>query len=257
MTISSNTLFHFTRSTDSLVGILRNEFKPSYCLEDYSLLPGAAPESPKVAIPMVCFCDIPLSQISEHLATYGDFGIGLSKDWGMKKGVSPVLYAYPGSSTAGALNAAGTRLAELRKESEQALKELGEETLVKLYPLLAHVKPYAGKIFRDDEWGDEVRFYNEREWRYVPSLDDPGPGYGYLLEQDFLDPVKRLIAQDYISAKVLSFDPDDIRYLIIPGDDDILPLRNQLYEIKEKYSTQTVDLLTTRVITAKQILEDF
>ena len=150
MPISSNTLFHFTRSAEALVGILKHEFTPHYCLEDYSVLPAAAPESPNIAIPMVCFCDIPLSQISEHLAKYGDFGIGLSKNWGMKKGVSPVLYAYPGSSTAAAISEAGKRLAQLRQESEQALKELGEEMLVKLYPLLAHVKPYSGKIFRDD-----------------------------------------------------------------------------------------------------------
>ena len=121
MPISSNTLFHFTRSAEALVGILKHEFTPHYCLEDYSVLPAAAPESPNIAIPMVSFCDIPLSQASEHLAQYGDFGIGLSKNWGMKKGVSPVLYAYPGSSTAAAISEAGKRLAQLRQESEQAL----------------------------------------------------------------------------------------------------------------------------------------
>lgn len=32
---------------------------------------------------MVCFCDV-----------YGHYGIGLTKEWGIRNGVSPVLYPY-------------------------------------------------------------------------------------------------------------------------------------------------------------------
>jgi len=44
------------------------------------------------AIPMVCFCDIPLSQLVSHIDTYGKYGLGMSKEWGIKKGLNPVIY---------------------------------------------------------------------------------------------------------------------------------------------------------------------
>src|ERR1017187_10890632 len=51
------------------------------------------------ALPMTCFCDIPLSQIADHISFYGDYGIGMSKKWGLTKGLNPILYVNKGSST--------------------------------------------------------------------------------------------------------------------------------------------------------------
>jgi Putative abortive phage resistance protein AbiGi, antitoxin len=41
---------------------------------------------------IVCFCDLPLSNLSEHLNFYGNYGIGLTKEWGIGKGINPVIY---------------------------------------------------------------------------------------------------------------------------------------------------------------------
>ena len=65
MAISSNTLFHFTPTAEYLVGILTNEFHPRYCLEKIALVEYEF----ELAYPMVCFCDIPLSQIKNHVKT--------------------------------------------------------------------------------------------------------------------------------------------------------------------------------------------
>ncbi|MFU0923178.1 abortive infection system antitoxin AbiGi family protein [Kluyvera sichuanensis] len=79
----SETLFHFTKSSDTLEIILKNGFWPRYCLEDIRWLEFTDVEY--VSYPMVCFCDIPLSRISEHVSFYGSFGLGVSKDWAKKK----------------------------------------------------------------------------------------------------------------------------------------------------------------------------
>lgn len=76
--LSANTLFHYTRSLDNLEGILTNEFSPRFCLESLSFH-QTMPER-EVAIPLVSFCDIPLSQIKSHVRLYGSYAIGLSKE---------------------------------------------------------------------------------------------------------------------------------------------------------------------------------
>src|SRR5688572_23249447 len=90
--ISANTLFHFTNSIDNLLNILRNEFRPRFCLENYNLLRLRVPAEVgfEFAVPMVCFCDLPLSQTGAHLSVYGDYGIGMTKVWGQRKGITPV-----------------------------------------------------------------------------------------------------------------------------------------------------------------------
>ena len=41
---------------------------------------------------MISFCDIPITLLDEHTSRYGVYGIGLSKDWGIKRGVTPTMY---------------------------------------------------------------------------------------------------------------------------------------------------------------------
>jgi hypothetical protein len=96
--ISSNVLFHFTKSLDNIVDILTSGFYPHYCPE-YLLGPTYTADAltdnpPSHAASMVCFCDLPLSLIKSHLNEYGQFGIGLKKQWGINHGVSPVFYIH-------------------------------------------------------------------------------------------------------------------------------------------------------------------
>jgi len=83
-------LFHFTKSMDVLQTILKEGFWPRYCLEDVQWQGHDTYEF--VAYPMVCFCDIPISRISEHVGFYGSYGIGLTKQWGIKNNLNPVFY---------------------------------------------------------------------------------------------------------------------------------------------------------------------
>jgi abortive phage resistance protein AbiGi (putative antitoxin) len=98
MNISSNSLFHFTDNIDTIFEILTNKFYGSYCKETLHYKEEKAP----MIIPMICFCDIPLKTISNY-AIYGKYGIGLTKEWGIKNKLNPVLYLEKNSELAHSL----------------------------------------------------------------------------------------------------------------------------------------------------------
>ena len=160
--ISANTLFHFTNDMKNLVGILRNEFRPHYCLEDLNpLFHLDFIEEDRylfeLAIPMVSFCDLPFSQARRHLAMYGDYGIGMTKEWGKRHGISPVLYIYQRSlNTKTISNFLARTIAKDAKKYDE------------LFVFGCFVKPYEGDFWRKSGIIPNVRFYDEREWRYVP-----------------------------------------------------------------------------------------
>ena len=64
--LSSDTLFHFT-NWENLVRILEEGFYSRFSLERVSFLKGKPAD---FAIPMVSFCDIPLSQIKNHVKNF-------------------------------------------------------------------------------------------------------------------------------------------------------------------------------------------
>ena len=98
MSPKSDNLFHFTKSIDFLKGILLNGFLPRYCLEDTSYL-----TIEYIGYPMICFCDIPISRIGDHTAFYGNYGLGMTKEWGLRNNLAPLLY----TPTSGALTVSG------------------------------------------------------------------------------------------------------------------------------------------------------
>ncbi|GHB64152.1 abortive infection system antitoxin AbiGi family protein [Persicitalea jodogahamensis] len=107
MALSSSSLFHFTKGLlhknispfEGLKGIIRDGFNVSICEETiYSELREGEPYEYSYAIPMVCFCDIPLALIKDHAEKYtnpdyGVYGIGLRREWGKANDLSPIIYS--------------------------------------------------------------------------------------------------------------------------------------------------------------------
>lgn len=71
----TSTLFHYTKSVKTLLTILKEGLRFTYCLEKYPLVPVR-----EIGIPMISFCDIPISDSVEHVQKYGSYAIGLTKD---------------------------------------------------------------------------------------------------------------------------------------------------------------------------------
>jgi len=167
MTVSSNVLFHFTDKREHLLNILRNNFSARYCPE-YGPLEEATEAKhppPKYARPMVCFCDLPLFLIKDHLTRYGPYGIGMKKTWGMKGGIGPVLYTHKRAYTLKIIKSISS-LRRLRNNVMETDPILVSETQW----LMNLAKSYEGPCWHRGKFRDRVKFYDEREWRYIPVI---------------------------------------------------------------------------------------
>lgn len=269
-TLSSNCLFHFTNSAEKLISILEKNLVPRYCLENFDMFHFTADRLDndiELAIPMVCFCDIPLSKVKYHLSFYGNFGIGFTKEWGIKNSVSPILYIDKESATTKSIQEAIFYMLSIRTDLYVAEKEHYEyqkyvnETYLKILRLMRYLKPYQGKFWRNGQYLQDIRFYDEREWRFVPDVrlneDDIKP---WIDKIDFLDEIKR----STINSKLekfekykLAYKPDDIKYIIVENDNQILSLIEALNLLTNRYDIETIKKLSSRIITRQQIIEDF
>lgn len=252
MAISSSVLFHFTNKRENLINILTNEFQPRLCLEKLGeLFPGLRKDIWEPAIPMVCFCDLPLSMVKEHLKVYGNYGIGLSKKWGIRNGINPVIYLSPSSYLCEYIfNILSTFV-----DGDERYKIIGT-----FIDITGFVKPYEGVMSRD---GKDCRrcFYDEREWRYVPRLSESKHSTPLALrvrKKEFMDSLLRSKTEMMIGeVGRLSFEPKDIRYIIVEKENEILPMIRDIKAIKSKFDPDTVSILSTRIISSVQISQDF
>lgn len=205
--VSSETLFHYTSSLKIVKDILKCKgFWPKYCIE-YGW-------DCYFAVPMCCFCDIPLSLINSHMETYGHFGIGMSKKWGIDKGLSPVMYLVK-TSYYGKI---------LKNRYRKICKE---KMLEKIRRRLALMKVYEGVNYRKDETVKDkpkqinnYKYYNEREWRFVPKLEKT---------EDYVIPIEKngenaSDLSENTKDKMCSFEYGDIKYIIVDKQDDKLSL---------------------------------
>ena len=99
---SDDYLYHFTKEYDSLLGILRDKFKPFYCIEDLGFI-YEKERNLTMAFPITCFCDIPIERQNIHRQKYGTYGIGLKKEWAIRNHLSIVNYSYKESLASSSL----------------------------------------------------------------------------------------------------------------------------------------------------------
>jgi hypothetical protein len=250
--LSPNTLFHFTPSLSNLLGILENTFYPRYCYDEFDLVDNDSQRFIEDAIPMVCFCDIPLSLLMNHINTYGQYGLGMTKEWGLRKGLNPVIYFNKNSHLATKFSELTNSLLWKRTLAGQAVNEI-----------MGYIKPYEGTLYRNGrDVKKNVRFYDEHEWRYVPdisTLNDKGIET-FLQRHMYLNQEALREANDKLGMEAtrLSFSAEDIKYIIIEDEDQINTMIKRVRAIKSRrYNEDTVDKLASRIITVRQIKEDF
>ncbi len=204
---------------------------------------------------MVSFCDLPLSQVKNHIASYGSYGIGLSKTWAKKQQLNPVMYMDRGSLLSASYYKAAKLLTSksTRDLADKQSKEL-KDSIYALIDVLGYVKNYQGDVERQD--GTVIknyRFYDEREWRYVPKYE----GYLWIKNNSIFDNEgKRNAALSKINDHRLIFEPNDIKYIIIKDESEISDFVRHLQLAKSKFSYEDVLKVATRIITLDEINND-
>ncbi|MEO5685661.1 MAG: abortive infection system antitoxin AbiGi family protein [Chitinophagaceae bacterium] len=80
-------LFHFTTSLSSIQKIIAEGFKPSYSKEQFSGF--------DILVPMISFSNVLLRDVGKaEVLHYGDYGMVMRRDWGLKNELNPVCYTY-------------------------------------------------------------------------------------------------------------------------------------------------------------------
>ena len=123
--------------------------------------------------------------------------------------------------------------------------------------IFCHFKPYEGYLWRNGSYKDElIRFYDEREWRFVPeALRFQMPNI--ISKKECLnDNLRQKLHADLADCFRLEFGVGDIKYLIVENEDQVVPLLNSIREMKSRYDEQAVNLLATRIIRVDQLNED-
>lgn len=243
----SHTLFHFTKNLEFMKDILKNGFWPRYCLEDLSWYSNEA--NYQMAYPIVCFCDIPLSRVDEHVDFYGNFGLGLTKEWARLNKLSPVLYLNEGSDQQLAFkNICGENL-----KGQGFYKNSNDDVI----SIMSHIKPIEGKMFINGKFISK-EFHQENEWRL--SVNAKNTDYqtkSFLYENQFHD--KSILEQENIRSKQLcslKFTPSDIKYLFVKSDSDIPDLINFIQTELDHFSNSDVKILMSRVVSLETISSD-
>jgi hypothetical protein len=227
--ISSTTLFNFTDTYEHLVSNLEKGF---YCGDIYEKLPF----SNKIGyrVPMVCFCDLPLGQIKEHLVWYGSFGIGIKRDYARENGVNPVWYIH--------------------KDNPVIKKAYHSKNRVELASssILPYLKQFLGYQKNLNKEEHLKKFYDEREWRYVPQ--EP------IYPAELMDKGSHLINEEYVELKkrktVMPIDLSKIEYIIVDKEENKIKLYKVLDKLSKKSGVRYENLVSS-IITCTQIRKDF
>jgi hypothetical protein len=132
---------------------------------------------------MVCFCDIPYSDLKIHMKKYSKFGISFKKEALIKKGATPIFYISQNSkvyhmvfdqliSNSEVFDFWHKKTLELHNKR---IENIDDDTKNDLWGLLTffQVHIFSFMKFFDPELpeDDEKNYYMEREWRKFGNIN--------------------------------------------------------------------------------------
>lgn len=180
MNVNAPFFLHFTKKKQIFKKILVHGLRYSYSCEyrPETIVDSSSIHAKNVIIiPMICFCDIPLSRTLKHRKKYGNFALGIDKHL-LRKKLHDTLNIVSYYSSPVAVQALCNLYGYLEKEINDGLMEIKENPILGMYPnkfvngrltqknleiILAYFKPCDNR----KEGKDYYDYTEEREWRAV------------------------------------------------------------------------------------------
>lgn len=212
---SNITIYHFTKNLNALISILKSGFYPHVCEEEMSIvLPNY--KNKILGIPMVCFTEIPLQHSEKHRKEYGFYGIGLTKMWAVKKGISPISYVVKDTASWKLYNNIQKEVITTLANSSD--KDTFEKVIKMFIEYSGYIKPYSSDIFNPSV----KAFYEENEWRYTPPFANSpdSTNCNWLLTKDLSDQKKKNLNTRMKEEYTLKFNIKDVTEIILPNEND-------------------------------------
>jgi hypothetical protein len=239
---SANTLFRFFRKPEYLFEALEKKaIVPRYYGENVDYLNIGYHQ---VAYPMICFCDITVHRLEEHMNLYGEYGIAFSKSWGINQGIQPLQYINKHSALCSDFSRAF--VSSLHTEADSPAADF-------LLTQMLYMKPIEGTMPRD---GKDIakNFTDECEWRFVPNVTSIG------LPQAITD--DEIASVGVLNATVkeneccwLKFDFPNVKYIILQTDKDFENLCSVADRVIDDETTKRK--LISKIIIWSDAKEDF
>lgn len=128
---------------------------------------------------MVCFCDIPLSEMCIHMNKYSSFGLAFKKEFLLKKGVNPVNYIDINSQMQNEswINLFDKFAKKINKylNNELIREDITSHDSMEIVDMRFFIETYIMSYikFFDSlkEESDSENYYMEREWRSLTKVD--------------------------------------------------------------------------------------
>jgi hypothetical protein len=314
--INSSTLFHFTRKFANFKRIIQKGLRFSYSFETFSnkevilneILPASMNFSKDikigddskeygVAIPMVCFCDIPLMRTIEHKHKFGNYAIGFDKDFLSdlyNPILNPVLYMNSNNVSDSVLHFSKmskeannekwksiveycnnpTFQAEFEKDGDNAIinnKQLIEQqrglidNTFYAKTMLGYCKPYDYKNSKDKY----ICNYDEREWRAIihDRVDDRTDWVWDVYKDDFKSNRKMWnkgieTCEDGFITILEGFQYHAITHIIVKTDEEIRPIIQLIMKYRFLFGENNISyeerlILVSKVTSFERIEKDY
>lgn len=244
---SADTLFHFVDKLEYLLPVIEKfAIIPRYCTENIDYLQI---NMNKIAYPMLCFCDISLHKMEDHISFYGGYGIAFSKEWGIEKGIQPVQYINPKSILKDDFkdafqNSMCTELENTPENTSFAQNFL----LSQMY----YFKPIDGTMDRNGKPVSK-NFTDECEWRFIPNvraIELPQA----ITEDEIFSKDTWNQALETAQQCWLEFEANDLKYIILNSEHEF----DKVVKIikKKNLSTRDIDKLLSKVLIWSEIRRD-
>lgn len=215
MGLSSNVLWHQTRKEAFFEILKSKKLCVSYSQEE--VMPRL-----RVAFPMVCLCDLPLSEFASNNWTYGEYAIGFKRDWAIRNGFNPVCYYHHQSNL----------MQQMYKLVSNA-KDI-EGLLAMAINLLSYYKPIEGQLITSKREYKNYRFYDEREYRMVPYFTQLGGNQHMLSMVEYVSYKEAHNGKSLIDDVCIDFDYSDINYIVVRSDSNVVQTKRILGDHLQK-----------------------